>query len=226
MSLTTGRAGVEVKRPEASTPRFSRTGYLPLRPLTHGRVLADSVSHHMRERRAFPRIPGVELPWLSAVCVASSVPAALVNISDSGALIQCESRLIPGDRRPLELKGSHTTRVAARILRVEVVQISPQVTYRAAVSFVNPVNVDQLWHGAERFEQGICRLLPVETARVTRSLSSRPGTESIYFDIPDGSTIAPRYLQLFFAPGTALDRAQFELLKDFARAAARLPHEY
>jgi hypothetical protein len=163
-------------------------------------------------------------------------------------LIECETRLVPGDRRPfiVEVNGTDAVRVAAHILRAEIAQIAPAPTYRAAISFAKPLGLREFadgttessraptepvrdpfkvvptLHSREAFEHDICRLLPIEAARVGQSLSHRPGCKSVYVMIPaDG----PRYLQVFFAPTAPLRFEHVLLLEQWAQAAGALPRE-
>ena len=200
----------------------------------------------MLERRASLRVPGSAFSSLQVRCPRVDAPVSVVNISRGGALIECETRLTPGERWPLavEINGAETVRVAAHVLRSEVAQIAPRLTYGAAVLFANPLDLrevgeDTPWrsmprservgdpvdavptlHSREAFEQDMCRLLPIEAARVGPSLSQRSGCKSVYFMIPGD---APRYLQVFFSPTAPFEFEHFLLLEQWAQAAGRLP---
>ena len=86
----------------------------------------------------------------------------------------------------------------------------------------DPFRVVPALHSREAFEQEICRLLPIEAARIGQSLSERPGCESVHFMIPAD---VPRYLQVFFAPTAPFKFEHFLLLEQWAQAAGTLPQE-
>lgn len=202
----------------------------------------------MSERRTSRRVPASTFSSLKVLCLRTNSEVAVVNISRGGALIECETRLVPGDRRPLivEVNGTDGVRVAAHILRAEVAQIAPAPTYRAAVLFEKPLGLREFaegttessraptepmrdpfsvvptLHSRAAFEQDVCRLLSIEAARIGPSLLEWPGCKSVYVMIPaDG----PRYLQVFFAPTAPLRFEHVLLLEQWARAASTLPRE-
>lgn len=194
------------------------------------------------DRRIFPRLPGSLIPWLKATTPYSPQPLALVDISNGGALIETERRLKPGEREPLVLRGDQDIKVAAQVLRVEIVQLQPTLAYRSAVRFLRPISLEALGAADHdlalldsaakldaladlraRLESQIRQLERIEEVKICSSLSSGPSRESVYFDISDATSGRRRFIQIFFAPGTAPSEDEFSTLKALARLAADLP---
>lgn len=195
------------------------------------------------DRRIFPRLPGSLIPWLKATTPYSPQPLALVDISNGGALIETERRLRPGEREPLVLCGDQDIKVAAQVLRVEIVRLQPTLAYRSAVRFLRPISLEAIAGAAdydlalldsaakldaladlrERLESQIRQLERIEEVKICSSLSSGPSSESVYFDISDATSGRRRFMQIFFAPGTAPTEDDFSTLKALARLAADLP---
>src|SRR4029453_15529033 len=97
------------------------------------------------DRRAFRRIPGIEMPWLSARTHSSGL--TLLDISEGGALIETPTRWKPGDREAIKLHGESSIPVAGYVLRVEVARIPPNLCFRSAVRFNEPIVLANLIPG-------------------------------------------------------------------------------
>ena len=71
-------------------------------------------------------------------------PARIVDVSAGGALIETESRLLPGTRVELQLGEPVVLhKVSARILRCHVARLDRErIRYRGAVAFDEPLHFD------------------------------------------------------------------------------------
>ena len=80
---------------------------------------------------SFPEIRGVRL-------VPSGAAATLVNLSATGVLVECESRLLPGAVLTVEFIGTFSPAlVEGRVIRCEVVGIATNssLRYRIGLAF-------------------------------------------------------------------------------------------
>jgi hypothetical protein len=203
------------------------------------------------DRRAFPRIPGSAVPGLTAL-TARSPELYLLDISDGGALIETPARLKPGEREVFLLQGDSSIRIAGKVLRAEVTRLTPwSVHYRSAIQFAAPVALHTLVMNTKasslggelsqsplvthdsielqpsplsnRFPSFIRRLSSVRAFRISSSLITHLGTESVYFEVPSSSHGERRLLQIFFSPHQPLKSEEFVELKRLASVAAGLP---
>jgi hypothetical protein len=201
----------------------------------------------MSDRRAYRRIGGSAIPWLSA-WVARSVHARILDISDGGMLLETPRRVRPGDREMVLLKGTGTLRVVGWAERVEIVRLFPDVAYRTALRFTTPVIVHALADSeldcldaaemalgtshivvnagrmfATTFESWVCGLPGVQAAALSASVMRMPGTEPIHFSVPASGHGENRRLQVFFMPGTQPTADEFAQLRQLAELASTLP---
>ena len=102
------------------------------------------------DRRAFPRVSVSRAPWLTASTLYSPRPVDLLDISNGGALIESDKRLKPGERESFVLCGLGEVKVAAKVLRVQVIQLQPKVAYRSAIQFIRPISINTLGANPEQ----------------------------------------------------------------------------
>lgn len=201
----------------------------------------------MSNRRAFPRIPGSQVPWLSAFTGRCPV-LRLVDISDGGALIESATRWSPGERGVFLLRGSSAVKVAGWIVRAEIAQLIPCMAYRTAVRFGAPITISSLnlppadnlpdrpstlstrsvgpdtSHDLRREFTRVMRALPsVHAVRIAFSLQTLHGTESVHFTVPQSAFGHGRVLQVFFHQEMSPTAAEFTQLRHLAVLASGLP---
>ncbi len=200
------------------------------------------------DRRAFLRIPGPELPWLTA-CTARSSIAAILDISDAGALIETPIRVKPGEREVVLLSGRDTIKVVGWAERVEITRLAPSLSYRTAFRFAAPVALGGLGsvpratapradaHSdpapplltgesrelVERFASWVRALSGVHALHVASAAVSHPGMEAVYFAVPTSGYGEGRKLQVFFASGAVPSADEFAQLRRLAAFASDLP---
>ncbi len=101
---------------------------------------------------AFPEIDGVRLN-------PSGAPATLVNLSATGALIECASRELPGRALTLEFLGAFVpASIGGRVVRCDVSGIAADgslryhlgVAFHARIALANDVEADGVPSGAVR----------------------------------------------------------------------------
>lgn len=94
-----------------------------------------------RERRAFPRLPASELPFLKSVKLLAGPEVRLIDVSRGGAQLESDTPLPPGTRVCLRLVTTDTTLlIDGRVLRSRVSCLQPGlVRYRSAVAFDDEV---------------------------------------------------------------------------------------
>jgi hypothetical protein len=97
----------------------------------------------MSDRRASRRIPGSALPWLTAF-TARAPALDLLDISSGGALIASPTRLQPGEREVLTLQGEQLVKVVGWVVRAEVTQLKPMLSFTSAIRFATPVSLTTL----------------------------------------------------------------------------------
>ena len=91
---------------------------LSLVPLPSNRGFgASSVTEPTPEQRAAPRLPASAVPAITGLRIPSQGVALLINISETGLLVECSDRLTPGGKitviaegtfRPATLRGRVT----------------------------------------------------------------------------------------------------------------------
>jgi hypothetical protein len=96
-----------------------------------------SETNVVRERRASPRRPASELPFLKSVKLLAGPEVRLIDVSRGGAQLESETPLPPGTRVCLRLVTTDTTLlIEGRVLRSRVSCLQPGlVRYRSAVAF-------------------------------------------------------------------------------------------
>lgn len=196
----------------------------------------------MPDRRSFPRIPGSELPWLTAM-TARSPSVDVLNISDSGALIETPTRLKPGEREVFLLHGTTAIRIAGWVVRAEITRIRPSVSYRSAIRFAAPVILSTLAdrhtrsgmatdralivQPSDTLREKVMRLIqdipPVRVVRLSSSIVKEPGMDSVHFAVPKSCHGAGRALQVFFGAAASPTSEQFARLRQLAVLASGLP---
>ena len=195
------------------------------------------------DRRTFPRLPGSRVRWLRAITTYSAQNLTLVDISDGGALIETERRIKPGEREPLVLSAHQDLKVAAHVLRVEIVRLAPKMLYRSAIQFLEPISVASLLrlNGGnelpslertareqalaplrERFDFLVRQLRRAHDIKVCSAASLTPSAEAVYFKISQDDVTDRRFLQVSFTPGVPPTAAEFQVVKELARLAAEL----
>jgi hypothetical protein len=191
------------------------------------------------ERRASRRIAGASIPWLTAAS-ARVEQVILLDISDSGALIETPASLRPGERDSFVLRGDNTVRVGAEIIRAEVTRISPSVSYRSAIRFSAPVQLGALIGDtlvsaprvitpqaapllSKRFVGLVKRLSGVRAVRLSSSLAVESDIDSVFFEVPDSDHGTQRLLQVFFDSDHPPSPEAFVRLKTLALVASGIP---
>jgi len=98
------------------------------------------------EFRAAPRLPAARVPSVTAVRVSpGNVSATLVNISESGALIECRERLRPGTVIELTFEGAPSLPIAeGRVVRNAVSSITTdgRLRHHVGIAFSESIPLD------------------------------------------------------------------------------------
>ncbi len=84
---------------------------------------------------SFPEIQGIRL-------MPGAAEATLVNLSSSGILVECSSRVLPGTVLTVEFSGGFSPEsVEGRVIRCEVKGIAPEGTLRfhIGLAFTRPI---------------------------------------------------------------------------------------
>ena len=116
-------------------------GHSHAHPHGHGHGQKDTHSsghaHPTTTRRHAPRHATVERHGVTAVRIRPGHPAAVVDISERGALLDTAHRLLPGHSVELQIQtATDRTHVRARVVRCEVVALDAgSISYRGAVVF-------------------------------------------------------------------------------------------
>lgn len=175
----------------------------------------------------------------------------LLDISDGGALIETPMRCRPGEREVLFLRGNSAIKVTCWIVRAEIARLAPSMSYRSAVRFLAPVALgslgcdsacanseqpdeprptfsESLHSDASRelrheFTRLVRQLPSVHAVRVSLSLRTQHGTESVHFAVPDSIHGNRRKLQVFFHPKISPTPDEFIQLRQLAVLASGLP---
>ena len=182
-----------------------------------------SIESKIRDRRAFRRFHASKIPGLTATTLYSPQPLSIIDVSNGGALIETGNRLMPGERESLAFSGSHTVKVAGKVLRVELVRLHPHVVYRSAIQFVRPITLKIADPGVfglhQRVQEELRALACVDRVTVCSPDSVGTADDSIYFDI---SPVADerRVLQIFFPRGVVPTADEFQRLRMLAQLAA------
>jgi hypothetical protein len=113
-------------------------------PIGEARALINGSSQPSAavERRASVRVAASELPWLGEVKIKPGHDAAIVDLSNGGALVEARSRLEPGTNVLLHFLGPEGRRVGGQVLRCAVYSFDDRrsVRYRGAVKFSEPLS--------------------------------------------------------------------------------------
>jgi hypothetical protein len=93
-----------------------------------------------------PRLCREDLPWLSAVRLPGGSKADLLNLSNTGMLLETSSKFAPGYSGAVQLcRADDEVIVPARFVRSEVGTVTARgVRYRAAVAFERTIDLDDL----------------------------------------------------------------------------------
>lgn len=91
-----------------------------------------------KDRRHTCRVPPECTPWTRLALLRPGQDVYLLNVSRGGALVQSDTRLLPGARTELQLRGVLRHTVRGRIDRCRVVQLDP-VRYEGAIVFEKPL---------------------------------------------------------------------------------------
>ena len=105
---------------------------------------------------SFPEIQGIRL-------VPPGADATLVNLSATGVLVECESRLLPDKAVTVEIAGTFSpASIEGRVIRCEVIGIAAtgSLLYRIGLAFNTPITLP---NGAEA-ESGASAAAPVAVA--------------------------------------------------------------
>lgn len=98
-------------------------------------------------KRVAPRLEASVVPSITGVRIApGDAPARLVNISWSGVLVACETRLRPGSDVTVHFAGTfQPAEVPSRVARVNVAGIGPTgaLTYQIGLAFVTPITLPE-----------------------------------------------------------------------------------
>jgi hypothetical protein len=119
---------------------------------------------------AFPEIQGIRLAPLG-------VPAALVNLSSTGVLVDCASRVLPGTVLTVEFGGTFTTPSAdGRVSRCEVsgIAIDGSLRYHLGIEFKTQL------------------ALPVEIRDEDRDRGAAPGAPPLV-TVSEGAGVSRNY---------------------------------
>ena len=97
----------------------------------------------MSSERAARRYAASSFPQIQEVrLVPPGAVASLVNLSTSGILVECESRLVPGSILTVEFTGTFTpSSMEGRVIRCEVIGIATggSLRYRIGLAFSTPI---------------------------------------------------------------------------------------
>src|SRR5437773_7005996 len=101
----------------------------------------------LMEKRSAPRIPAAKIPAITGLRLTpNDVAAALVNISVSGVLVECESRSIPGSAVVVHFEGTFSpSSVRGRVARTLVASLATSggLRYVVGIAFDEAISLDQ-----------------------------------------------------------------------------------
>jgi hypothetical protein len=111
--------------------------------LTEEKVTSAAVS----ERRAAPRLPGSVMPSITSVRLSPVARgASLVNISSSGALLRCPTKLLPGTPTTVMLDGTFSpSSIKGKVVRCLVADINRPagLSYHIGVAFNEDIELQE-----------------------------------------------------------------------------------
>ena len=103
--------------------------------------------HSMPEQRSANRIPAARVPSIEGVRLSpGDSPCTLVNISTSGALVECTSKPRPGSSVTVTFAGTFTpTTVRGRVARTIVASLGKDgvLHYMVGIAFDEPIDVEE-----------------------------------------------------------------------------------
>lgn len=90
-----------------------------------------------RDRRRAPRLSSADLPWLWSARLGSGPEVKLVDVSNTGVLVETATKLLLGSTVDLRLVGRDTdVTMPANVLRTAVAEVNPLgVRYHVAAAF-------------------------------------------------------------------------------------------
>jgi CheY-like chemotaxis protein len=205
----------------------------------------------VRQRKRARRWEGWQLPWLSTVKLPSGFELRLVNISNSGLLVESHSRIPMGTATSFDLWGPYRKlTIPARIVRSDIgVVDAVGVRYHAAAVFDHaidtlmpadePVDVatlldelvdkllDRARLGADprelrgEFEAGVMALVSIRDVRLRDAPSATEHGPESIYFTIPDAT-AHAVLQVTFDSGYQPRQEDFDALKAASAAAARV----
>ncbi|HKY23232.1 MAG TPA: PilZ domain-containing protein [Vicinamibacterales bacterium] len=118
------------------------------------------------------RVAGSEIEAGSEVKLFPGGPAELVNLSQTGALVETKSRLVAGAVVTLCIGGTQPQRLPGKAVRCQVCAIhrDSTMTYQVAITFDEPAPVD---------------VAPMESAEVAMDAAPEPPPDTAAAAIPD-----------------------------------------
>ena len=210
--------------------------------------LASGRGRMREDRRIASRKPSRDVPWLSALNLSSGAELELINISNTGVLVETASKFAPGTTTNLQLSGPDTSVVVpVRFIRSDVARVDSRgVRYLAAAAFAKVLDIDgECRSGATssdalaalfgsvlsvrnaepahlRFAQGLRQLVGARDVRLTSRLAEiAVGGDMVYFDVP-GDGVSRTALQVVFDRNHAITDAEFKVLKAAACLTAAM----
>jgi hypothetical protein len=107
-------------------------------------VEQDRSGRAREERRVASRKARGDVPWLSGIRLWSGPELELINISNTGVLVETGSKLPPGTMIDLQICGTATNLVVpARFMRSDVARVDGRgVRYLAAAAFATELDID------------------------------------------------------------------------------------
>jgi len=182
------------------------------------------------ERRIATRVAHEELSWLSDARLAWDAQIALVNISNSGVLLESGSKLTPGSTTELHLIGpAANVVVPVRFIRSEVAKVDPiGVRYRAAAEFDREIDLARLARASGKMpsaSQALAELLagclddsdPLQDpahVRFVRGVRELVGARDVQFRPASGPSDAGRETLYFDVPGDDRARRTMQVVFD------------
>lgn len=221
--------------PKPSLVRFAKPGATVLRP---------------PDRRQARRKRADEMPSVWSVRLPFAGEARVVDISNSGVLLESGVKVAPGTIVDLHLIGLGTDIcLPARAVRTDVGHVDTfGVKYLVAAAFSRELDLRGLEQAPAtapdpralselltrvladgerggslraRFEAGLRDIFKVRDIQLRRRPAIHAaGTESIYFTVPHAAAGDPWILQVTFEPAYSPSAAEFRLLKTAAGLAA------
>lgn len=212
------------------------------------KVMPASPAAMPNDRRWARRTPQ-QSPWVWRVRMPWGADVDLINISQTGILLESGSKVTPGVTLELQLTGLGLQRVVlARFVRSEIARVDRLgVRYHAAAQFDQPLDIvpgksDQpsgLTPGAladllrtvladspqtetlsVRFARGLRRLLEARDVLICRApVTPTAGTESIYFSVREGGPDR-MILQVIFDEHREVSADEFKVMKAGAKLTA------